>query len=176
MRKAEADSSSGISGSVGRLAARQVKEILYDVVAKAAPGAPPPPRVVGKQSTDGARHLHEEGELSQADVAAALAGGLRRVFGEAAAGAVAALPQPSADALAASGRVAVKRGAYFCAGCPHSSSTRVPAGARALMGVGCHYLAVHVEGRSSKLCSQVVHQIQSWAHRICFFFSVQWDA
>lgn len=30
---------------------------------------------------------------------------------------------------------------YFCAGCPHSSSTRIPEGSRAYAGIGCHYMA-----------------------------------
>ena len=29
----------------------------------------------------------------------------------------------------------------YCAGCPHSTSTRVPAGSRAVAGIGCHYMA-----------------------------------
>ena len=29
---------------------------------------------------------------------------------------------------------------YFCAGCPHNSSTRIPGGSRAYAGIGCHYL------------------------------------
>ncbi len=29
---------------------------------------------------------------------------------------------------------------YFCAGCPHNSSTRLPDGARAYAGIGCHYM------------------------------------
>ncbi len=32
------------------------------------------------------------------------------------------------------------RTAYFCAGCPHNSSTKVPDGARAYAGIGCHYM------------------------------------
>jgi indolepyruvate ferredoxin oxidoreductase len=32
------------------------------------------------------------------------------------------------------------RPAYFCAGCPHNSSTQVPDGSRAYAGIGCHYL------------------------------------
>ena len=30
---------------------------------------------------------------------------------------------------------------YFCAGCPHNSSTKVPDGSRAYAGIGCHYMA-----------------------------------
>ncbi|MGY3437088.1 MULTISPECIES: indolepyruvate ferredoxin oxidoreductase family protein [unclassified Marinovum] len=29
---------------------------------------------------------------------------------------------------------------YFCAGCPHNSSTKVPDGSRAYAGIGCHYM------------------------------------
>ncbi len=30
---------------------------------------------------------------------------------------------------------------YFCAGCPHNTSTKIPDGARAYAGIGCHYMA-----------------------------------
>ncbi len=30
---------------------------------------------------------------------------------------------------------------YFCSGCPHSTSTKLPDGARAYAGIGCHYMA-----------------------------------
>ncbi|MEK8032425.1 indolepyruvate ferredoxin oxidoreductase family protein [Ideonella sp. DXS29W] len=34
-----------------------------------------------------------------------------------------------------------QREPYFCGGCPHSTSTQVPAGSRALAGIGCHFMA-----------------------------------
>ncbi|MGI9332573.1 MAG: indolepyruvate ferredoxin oxidoreductase family protein, partial [Gammaproteobacteria bacterium] len=36
---------------------------------------------------------------------------------------------------------ALLRTPYFCPGCPHNSSTKVPEGMRALSGIGCHYMA-----------------------------------
>ena len=30
---------------------------------------------------------------------------------------------------------------YFCSGCPHNSSTRVPEGSRAYAGIGCHFMS-----------------------------------
>ena len=34
----------------------------------------------------------------------------------------------------------LKRKNYFCAGCPHNSSTILPEGVRGYSGIGCHYM------------------------------------
>src|SRR5262249_5681398 len=34
-----------------------------------------------------------------------------------------------------------QRRPYFCSGCPHNTSTRLPDDSRALAGIGCHYMA-----------------------------------
>ncbi|TMV13394.1 indolepyruvate ferredoxin oxidoreductase family protein [Arenibacterium halophilum] len=34
---------------------------------------------------------------------------------------------------------------YFCSGCPHNTSTKVPDGSRAYAGIGCHYMAQWME-------------------------------
>ena len=34
---------------------------------------------------------------------------------------------------------------WFCSGCPHNTSTRLPEGSRALGGIGCHYMATWMD-------------------------------
>ncbi|MGB1257945.1 MAG: indolepyruvate ferredoxin oxidoreductase family protein, partial [Thiolinea sp.] len=41
---------------------------------------------------------------------------------------------------AAKPKVTNERTPWFCSGCPHNSSTKVPEGSRALAGIGCHYM------------------------------------
>lgn len=42
----------------------------------------------------------------------------------------------------------VERKPYFCSGCPHNTSTKVPEGSRAMAGIGCHYMAVWMDRRT----------------------------
>ncbi|MCD0505589.1 indolepyruvate ferredoxin oxidoreductase family protein [Bordetella petrii] len=37
-------------------------------------------------------------------------------------------------------RVVAERKPWFCSGCPHNTSTRVPEGSRGMAGIGCHYM------------------------------------
>ncbi|WP_409268738.1 indolepyruvate ferredoxin oxidoreductase family protein [Massilia sp. BHUDP2] len=38
---------------------------------------------------------------------------------------------------------------YFCSGCPHNSSTKVPEGSRAMAGIGCHYMVLWMDRETS---------------------------
>ncbi len=37
------------------------------------------------------------------------------------------------------------RQAWFCSGCPHNTSTKVPEGSRAMAGIGCHFMSIWMD-------------------------------
>ncbi len=91
----------------------------------------------GRSGTVPSGLLPTTGELDVPTIAAALVTVLERVadtgyLGEVAtaAGALPGDAQPAKEA----------RKPLYCAGCPHSVSTRVPQGSRAAAGIGCHYM------------------------------------
>jgi len=53
------------------------------------------------------------------------------------------------DKALARPRVTSIRQPYFCSGCPHNTSTRVPEGSRATAGIGCHFMAVWMDRNTS---------------------------
>ena len=62
---------------------------------------------------------------------------------------------------------APERPPWFCSGCPHNSSTRVPDGSRAVAGIGCHYMAVWMD-RSTVTFSQMGGEGVSWVGQAPF--------
>ncbi len=58
-------------------------------------------------------------------------------------------------------RVTAIRQPYFCSGCPHNTSTRVPEGSRATAGIGCHYMAVWMD-RSTSTFTHMGAEGASW--------------
>ena len=55
----------------------------------------------------------------------------------------------------------VKRTPFFCSGCPHNSSTKVPEGRTALAGVGCHFMA-HNMNRNNIAHTHMGAEGSSW--------------
>jgi len=115
----------------------QLKTALYNL--------PPAtrPYILGKTRIDGTPLLSAIGELRPSRIAPALIGWLAPRFPEL------ALEQhlPAfcrADALS-NGGDNVKRTPYFCSGCPHNTSTKVPEGSRAMAGIGCHFMATWMD-------------------------------
>jgi indolepyruvate ferredoxin oxidoreductase len=40
---------------------------------------------------------------------------------------------------------AAERQPWFCSGCPHNTSTKVPEGSRAMAGIGCHFMSIWMD-------------------------------
>ena len=59
------------------------------------------------------------------------------------------------------------RAPWFCSGCPHNTSTRVPEGSRAVAGIGCHYMAVWMD-RSTSTFTQMGGEGVPWVGQAPF--------
>ena len=135
----------------------QLKDVLY--------AAPDAPRIAGKRDEDGRPLFPSAGRLDSNHIAVELG---RRLL--------ARIGDGDADRTALAARIAdleailagadpnpapMERTPYFCPGCPHNTSTRVPEGSRALAGIGCHYLAQFMD-RSTARYTHMGGEGASW--------------
>src|SRR4051794_27317795 len=103
------------------------------------------PRIVGKMDEHDNRFLPFAEELSVASLASSVTERLLRLNLNPE---IAAMLRAKADWF--NGRQAtqmqavapISRTPYFCSGCPHNTSTKVPDGSRAFAGIGCHFMAL----------------------------------
>jgi indolepyruvate ferredoxin oxidoreductase len=70
-------------------------------------------------------------------------------------------------ALAAPKAETGDRAPWFCSGCPHNTSTRVPEGSRAVAGIGCHYMTVWMD-RSTSTFTQMGGEGVTWVGQAPF--------
>ncbi|MDO8863171.1 indolepyruvate ferredoxin oxidoreductase family protein [Haliea sp. E1-2-M8] len=121
----------------------ELKEALYDYQSDK------PSRMVGKYDEEGRPLVPWTGELSPALLAPIVAARITHEYPEVRFDEqLAAL---RARQVAVSVPTDVKRTPYFCAGCPHSTSTRVPEGSKALAGIGCHFMASWMDRNTESL-------------------------
>jgi len=57
---------------------------------------------------------------------------------------------------------------WFCSGCPHNTSTRVPEGSRAVAGIGCHYMVNWMPGRHTSTFTQMGGEGVPWVGQAPF--------
>jgi indolepyruvate ferredoxin oxidoreductase len=115
----------------------QVRENLY--------GTSMQPVVVGKKDEQGRWLFPAKGALDPNDIAIAIGERVLGVVGpvDGIAEKVARLRQY--QAMLAEGKDIAARTPFFCSGCPHNTSTRVPEGSIAGAGIGCHFMALWMD-------------------------------
>ncbi len=122
----------------GPLIEGQIKDMLFNQAMR--------PTVSGKRDLENEILIPATGQLRPALVASTLRRWLKQTIGvsdvEPADELKQAIPERPTT---------LSRRPYFCSGCPHSTSTRVPEGSQALAGVGCHYMATWMNRDTSGL-------------------------
>ncbi|MEY3082944.1 MAG: hypothetical protein RJA94_2929, partial [Pseudomonadota bacterium] len=126
----------------------QLRDILYAEEAR--------PTVIGKQDEQGKTLFAPHGVLEPNQVAFAIAA---RIQDRATSACASALQDSSSGRNQAD---LVARIPYFCAGCPHNSSTVLPEGSRGYAGIGCHWLAQFVPGRKTEGATHMGGEGANW--------------
>ncbi len=119
----------------------QLKEYFYDF-----PGRKPR-RMVGKRDETGARLIPWTAELGPVMLARHIADRLAR-------NGIVDLTDRAAHVVDTPNPITVPgatRTPYFCSGCPHNSSTKVPEGSQAFAGIGCHFMASWMNRNTTSL-------------------------
>ena len=117
----------------------QVREELY--------GTANQPVCIGKKDEQGNWLFPVKGALDPNDIAICIGERLLRYGANDELAANVARLKSAQHALSETVDVAL-RIPYFCSGCPHNTSTRVPEGSRAYAGIGCHYMAQWMERKT----------------------------
>ncbi|THH37026.1 indolepyruvate ferredoxin oxidoreductase family protein [Aliishimia ponticola] len=135
----------------------QLKEYFYDF-----PGQKPE-RMVGKRDEHGARLVPWTHELGAVMLAKIIARRLDLVLGTDF-GTRAAQVVPPPQLIEVEGAT---RTPYFCSGCPHNTSTKVPEGSQAMAGIGCHFMASWMDRNTTSLI-QMGGEGVNWVARAKF--------
>ncbi len=134
----------------------QLMRILFNMEASRRPS------VVGKQDESGAPLLPSEGELSPTIVARAIDARLRRLGAANAQREQRLARLESFERIAEVPQIKTQRSPFFCSGCPHNTSTRIPEGSRAMAGIGCHGMALWMPTRNTTTITHMGAEGTNW--------------
>jgi indolepyruvate ferredoxin oxidoreductase len=118
------------------------------------------PRIVGKFDGEGNWLLPAAGELTAAQIARVIAARIAPFHASEAIRQRLAILEQIEKPLAASALLP-ERIPFYCSGCPHNTSTRVPEGSRALAGIGCHYMVLRMD-RDTATFTQMGGEGATW--------------
>ena len=118
------------------------------------------PRVVGEYDENRNLLVTNLGELTPAMIARVIAARIARFFDSDSIHERLDFLEQKEAALARQ-RDRAERKPWFCSGCPHNTSTRVPDGSVAYGGIGCHYMATWMD-RSTETFTQMGGEGATW--------------
>src|SRR3954463_2786370 len=126
------------------------------------------PRVIGKYDEHGEWEEHRSewllpaaGELTPAMIARVIAKRIARYYTSPIIDARMKFIEAK-EAELAKPRAKAARIPYFCSGCPHNTSTKVPEGSKALAGIGCHYMAIWIRPDQTMTFTQMGGEGVPW--------------
>ncbi len=115
----------------------QVREDLY--------GTAMQPTVIGKLDERRDWLFPAKGALDPNDIAIAIGERILKVIGKSEEISHHVKRLRQFQAMLADTKDVATRAPYFCSGCPHNTSTKVPEGSMAGAGIGCHFMAVWMD-------------------------------
>ena len=151
-------------GGAAVLVVEEKRPVMEDQVARHLYGltADQRPALAGKQDLNGAPLLPATGELTVGQIRHAV----RTVLNQIGITDLRLEKQfetlGSLESRALNTSAAKARPAYFCSGCPHNTSTRIPDGSLALGGIGCHGLVAVVMDRNTLQFMPMGHEGSNW--------------
>jgi len=110
------------------------------------------PRVVGRVDENGAALVSPIGKMNADTIAPIIAQRIAYFHSNERSQARLAFLQNQGGKVISMGLPEQTRLPYFCSGCPHNTSTKVPEGSIALGGVGCHYMATWMDRDVHTFC------------------------
>ena len=121
----------------------QMRELLYDLPADRRP------KIYGKKGPDGSLWLPSHDDLTPTRVAHAIGQTLMESVADERLQVALNDIEARESARQLAKPASVARSMYFCSGCPHSTSTNVPEGSRAMGGIGCHWMSLWMDRSTS---------------------------
>ncbi|MDD9856746.1 MAG: indolepyruvate ferredoxin oxidoreductase family protein [Gammaproteobacteria bacterium] len=118
------------------------------------------PVVVGERDEHGKDLVTNLGELTPAMVARAIGSRIAKFYDSDAIRRRLEFLDAKERRMTAS-RAALTRMPYFCSGCPHNTSTRVPDDSIGMAGIGCHYMVKWMD-RNTEVFTQMGGEGASW--------------
>ncbi|OYU34452.1 indolepyruvate ferredoxin oxidoreductase family protein [Novosphingobium sp. PASSN1] len=120
------------------------------------------PRLIGKVDEEGRTLLSSTLQLEPADIAVAIANRLEHLGLLCVELGILRDGLSQRKQLTAVANNAIKRSPFFCSGCPHNRSTRIPDGSLSMTGIGCHTMANFVRPEEALLPAQMGGEGGNW--------------